>query len=214
MATNPTGTAPSLVDRAKNIILRPKEEWAVIDTEPATVGSIYRNYVCILAAIPAVAMAIGLLVFGVSLFLITWRPPIGYVVSQAVLTYVMALVQVFVLALIIEALAPSFGGQKDRVKALKVAAYSYTPAWIAGILYLVPALGLLVLIAGIYGFYLLYLGLPLLMKSAPDKTVVYLIAIIVAAIVVGIVLGAITTAAMHAFMPVGPTAAASGFSLR
>jgi hypothetical protein len=213
MATNPTGPAPSVVDRARNIITRPKTEWAVIDAEPSTVGSIYRNYVVILAAIPAVAMAIGLLVFGISLFFVTWRPPITYVVSQAILTYIMALVQVFVLALIIEALAPTFGGQKDRVQALKVAAYSYTPAWIAGILYLVPSLGLLVLIAGIYGFYLLYLGLPVLMKTAPDKMVVYLIAIVVAAIVIGLVLGALTAAAMHSFMPIGPTVT-PGYNLR
>jgi hypothetical protein len=224
MATDPTGSAPppppvpphssapsfggahaSLVDRAKNIILRPKEEWAVIAAEPDTVGGLYRNYIVILAAIPVIAMAVGLLLFGINLIVVTVRPSISYVLSQAIVSYVMALIGVYVLALIIEALAPSFGGQKDRVQALKVAAYAYTPAWIAGILYLVPMLGLLVLIAAIYGFYLLYLGLPIVMRSAPDKTVVYLVAIVVAAIVVGIVIAAVTGAVTHTFAPVAAT---------
>lgn len=213
MATNPspTGSGPSLVDRAKNIILQPKTEWPVIAAEPATIGGIYRNYVMILAAIPAVAMAVGLLLFGINLIFVTVRPPIGYVLSQVIMMYVMALVGVYVIALIIEALAPTFGGTKDRVQAFKVAAYSYTPTWVAGILYLMPSLGLLVIIASIYGFYLLYLGLPVVMKSAPDKTVGYLVAIVVAAIVVGLILAAITGAVTHAFMPV---ATAPSFNLR
>lgn len=211
MATNPTGTAPSLVERAKNIILTPKTEWVVIDAEPATIGGLYRNYICILAAIPAIAMAVGLLVFGINLIIVTVRPSIGYVLSQAITSYIMTLIGVFVIALIIEALAPTFGGQKDRVQALKVAAYSYTAAWLAGIVYIVPMLGLLVLIAMIYGFYLMYLGLPIVMKSSPDKTVVYLIAIIVAAVVVYLIIGVVTAAVTHSFAPV---AATPSFSLR
>src|SRR4051812_13476274 len=168
MATDPTGTEPtsppgsttpppplggthaSLVERAKNIITRPKTEWPVIAAEPATVGSLYRNYIMILAAIPVVATALGLLLFGINLIIVTVRPSIGYVLSQAIVSYVMTLIGVFVIALIIEALAPTFGGQKDRVQALKVAAYSYTAAWVAGVVTIVPMLGLLVLLAMIY----------------------------------------------------------------
>lgn len=205
MATNPSGTTRSLTERVKNIILTPKTEWPVIDAEPATIGGLYRNYVAILAAIPAVAMAVGMLLFGISLFFVTVRPSAGYVISNAVLSYILSLVAVFVLALIIEALAPTFGGQKSRIQAFKVAAYSYTPAWAAGILYLLPSLALLVLIASLYSIYLLYLGLPVLMKSARDKTIVYLLAIVAAAIVLGIIVGAITGAVTSSFAPVAPT---------
>ena len=205
MATNPSGTTRSLTERAKNIILRPKTEWPIIDAEPATIGGLYRNYVAILAAIPAVAMAVGMLLFGISLIFVTVRPSAGYVISNAILGYILSLVGVYVLALIIEALAPTFGGQKNRTQAFKLAAYSYTPAWVAGILYLLPSLGILVLIAGIYSFYLLYLGLPILMKSAADKTIVYLLAIVAAAIVLGIIVGAITGAVTSSFAPVAPT---------
>jgi len=224
MATDPTGSAPtpppgsttttppppgagsvSLVDRVRNILTRPKTEWPVIAAEPASVGSLYRNYIVILAAIPVVATALGMLLFGINLIIVTVRPSISYVLSQAIVSYVMTLIGVFVIALIIEALAPTFGGQKDRVQALKVAAYSYTAAWVAGIVTIVPMLGLLVLLAMIYGFYLMYLGLPVVMKSDPDKTAVYLVAIIVAAIIVYFVIGAVTAAVSHSFAPVAPT---------
>lgn len=212
MATNPTGTAPSLVTRAKNIILSPKTEWQVIDGESATVGGLYRNYIMILAAIPALAMAIGLFLFGINLFIVTVRPSTTYIISQAITQYVGSLVGVFVLALIIEALAPSFGGTKSRVQAMKVAAYSYTPAWVAGILLLMPSLALLVMLASLYCLYLLYLGLPLLMKSAPDKKGVYLAAVIVAAIVIGIIVAAVTSAVTRSFLPT-PTLTSPSYTL-
>jgi hypothetical protein len=211
MATNPTGSAPSLVDRARNIVTRPKSEWAVIDAEPSTIGDIYRRYVVILAAIPAVAMAVGLLLFGINLIFVTIRPSAGYILSNAIVQYVMTLVGCYVLALIIEALAPTFGGVKNRTQAFKLAAYSYTPAWIAGIILLMPSLAILVLIASVYGLYLLYLGLPILMKSAADKTAVYFAAIVAAAIVLYIVIGAVTGAVTRNFMPATP--ASAGYSL-
>jgi hypothetical protein len=213
MATKPTGTAPSLVTRAKNIILTPKTEWLVIDAEPATVGSLYKNYIVILAAIPAIALAVGLLLFGINLIVVTVRPPASYVISSAITQYVLALVGVYVLALIIEALAPTFGGTKSRIQALKLAAYCYTPAWVAGILLLMPTLAILVAIASLYSLYLLYLGLPVLMKSSAEKKGAYLAAVIVAAIVLYLVIGAISSAVTRNFMP-GPTLTGpSGYAL-
>jgi hypothetical protein len=211
MATNPTGAAPSLVERAKNIIMKPKSEWAVIDAEPSTIGDIYKGYVVILAAIPAVAMAVGLLVFGINLIIVTVRPSVGYILSNAIMQYLMALVGCYILALMIEALAPTFGGVKNRTQAFKLAAYAYTPYWVAGILLLLPSLALLVLIAGIYSLYLLYVGLPVLMKNAADKTPVYFAAVLVAAIVLGLIIAALTSAVTRSFAPLAPTAA--GYSL-
>jgi hypothetical protein len=198
MATTPNdGRSVPLIERVKNILMSPKTEWPVIDAEPATIGGIYKNYVMILAAIGPVCMLIGLLVIGMPYFTFS----MDYLLAQAVIGYVMALVGCFLLALIIEALAPSFGGTKDRVKAFKVAAYSSTAAWVAGILYLLPLLGFLAILAGLYGLYLLYLGLPVLMKTPADKSLVYTIAIIVAAIVVYLVIAAITSRILMAMMP-------------
>jgi polyferredoxin len=199
MATNPTptGTAPSLVDRAKNMILTPKTEWPVIDAEPATIGGIYRNYVVVLAAIGPIAMAIGLLLMGSGFF----RFPIGFIIGQAVLSYLLSLLGVYVLALIIEALAPTFGGTKDRLAAFKLAAYSMTAVWLAGIVLIVPLLGILALVGLIYTLYLLWIGLPVMMKSPADKTAGYAISAIVAYIVVYFVISMIASRIMWAVMP-------------
>ena len=183
MATQPTGTPnASLADRAKNIIMQPRAEWPRIDAEPDTIGGIYKRYVIILAAIGPVAGLIGMLAFGVRVLGFTYRPPVGSAIATAVVQYLLSLASVYILALIIEALAPTFGGTKDRVKAFKVAAYSMTAAWLAGIFAIIPNLAWLGLV-GLYSFYLLYLGLPVLMKVSQDKAVGYWVAAVLTAIV-------------------------------
>jgi hypothetical protein len=172
----------------------PKSEWARIDSEPATIGGIYTSYVVILAAIGPIAGLIGQQVIGYSAMGISFKPPIGFSVATAVLGYVMALVSVYVSALVIDALAPSFGGTKNKVKAFQVAAYSATAAWLAGIFQIVPMLAMLAIL-GLYSLYLLYLGLPRLMRVADDKAVGYTVVVIVVQIVlyfcVALVVGAL-----------------------
>jgi Yip1 domain len=200
MATNPTGGTTSLVERVRNILMTPKTEWPRIDAEPATIGGIYTSYVMILAAIPPVAGAIGLLLFGFSMLGISYRPTPQFVIGSAVVQYLLSLVGIYVLAMIVEALAPTFGGVKDRVKAFKVCAYASTAGWVAGIFGIIPQLGWLALIGGLYGLYLLYLGLPVLMKVAADKSVGYILAVIVAAIVLYVVVGMIAASLIGAFV--------------
>lgn len=200
-APTPTG-GKSLVERAKDVVLKPKEEWPVIDAEPATVASIFTNYVLILAAIGPIAGLIGAQVFGYSGFGITYKPPIGYSIAMALVTYAMTLASVYVLALIIDALAPTFGGTKDQVKAFKVAAYSMTAAWLAGIFGIIPQLAILGIV-GLYSFYLLYLGLPRLMRVAEDKALGYTVLVIVAAIVLWLVIGIIVAALVGSFFSLG-----------
>lgn len=195
MATNPTGGAHApLIQRVKNILTTPATEWPVIDSEPATIGSIYKNYVVILAAIPPVCLLIGLFLLGGGYL------PINFLLGQAVLTYLLSLVGVYILALIIEALAPTFGGTKDRLKAFKVAAYASTAAWVVGIFYLLPFLVVLGIVGGLYSLYLLYLGLPVLMKTPADKSIVYTVAIVVAAIVINILIGVITSRILYGML--------------
>jgi len=112
---------------------------------------------------------------------------------------------VFVMAFIIDALAPSFGAQKSQIQALKLTVYSYTATWVAGILSIVPILGILAALAGLYGLYIMYLGLPKLMKSPADKTVGYFVVSIVVAIVVNIIIGVIV-GAVTAMMMMGAIA--------
>jgi hypothetical protein len=98
----------------------------------------------------------------------------------------------YVLALIVDALAPTFGGQKNNIQAFKVVVYAYTASWIAGVAQIVPGLGLLLMIAGgIYSIYLMYLGLPQTMKCPPEKAAGYTAVIVIVAIVVGAVIGVV-----------------------
>jgi hypothetical protein len=179
----------ALVDRVKNILLTPRTEWEVIDAEPTTVADLYKGYIMPLAAIGPVAQAIGSTVFGHTIpFLGSYRTPIGTAIGGAIVSYVLTLVGVFVLALIIDALAPTFDGTKNQIQALKVAAYSSTASWVAGIFGLIPALGLLMILA-VYSLYLLYLGLPVLMKSPKEKALGYTVVIIIAGIVLFMAIG-------------------------
>jgi Yip1 domain/zinc-ribbon domain len=179
-----------LIARVKAILLTPATEWEVIEREPTTAADIYSGYVAPLAAIGAIAAFIGLSLIGIGGFL---RVGVVTGLVQAILTYLFAFVVVFVVAWLVDALAPTFNGQRDPLRALKVTAYSYTPAWIAGIINLVPALGILGLLASLYGLYLLYLGLPVLMRCPKDKALPYTIVIVLCAIVIGGVLAALTT---------------------
>lgn len=186
----PTPGSSSLVDRAKAIILKPREEWPRIDAEPATISGLFAGYALILAAIPPLAGLIGGLVFGYGALGVYFRPSIGSAISMAIVQYVLSLVGVAVIAFIIDFLAPKFDGTSNRVQAFKVAVYAYTASWLAGIFALIPALSVLTLL-GLYSLYLLYTGLPLLMKSPREKAGSYTAVTVIAAIVVSLVIGAI-----------------------
>jgi hypothetical protein len=179
-----------IITRAKSILLTPRTEWPVIAAEPDTVGGLYSGYIVILAAIPAIVRFISSTLIGVSVpFLGSYRLPITVGLTTAVLTYVLALVGTFIVALIVEALAPSFNAEKNRVQALKTVAYAYTASWVAAIIGIIPGLGLLAALAGaVYGIYLLNMGLPYTMKCPPDKAVGYTAVTIIVAIIVAVLL--------------------------
>ena len=182
----------SIVERAKNICLSPTTEWPIIAGEPTSTGALISGYVAPLAAIGAVAGFIGGSIIGRTLpYLGTYRVPFFSGLVLAVFTFCMAIVGVFVLSLIINALAPTFGGEQNSGQALKVAVYSYTPAWIAGVLQIVPLLGIFAIFAAIYALYLLYLGLPRLMKCPAEKSVAYTAVVVVCAVVLSVVIAAI-----------------------
>ena len=181
----------NLVERVKRILLSPRTEWEVIDAEQTTPAELYTRYILPLAAIGPIAQLIGYSVFGVTLpFVGTYRVPIGSAITQAIVSYLLTLAGTYVLALVIDALAPTFNGQRSQIQALKLAAYSLTASWVAGIFALIPGLRILTLL-GLYSLYLLYLGLPVLMKTPREKAMGYTVVVIIAAIVLSLVIGAI-----------------------
>jgi hypothetical protein len=182
-----------LIARVKAILLTPKTEWPVIATEEASVGGLYKNYIIWLSGISALAsfLSISLLNRAMMMF-----GGFGFGLARgltwAILNWAMTLLYVWLFAWLIDALAPTFGGQKNRVQALKVTAYAFTAAWVASIAVILPLLGGLIMLAGaIYGVYLLYLGLPHTMKCPPEKAVGYTAVAIVIAIVAGWILFAV-----------------------
>jgi hypothetical protein len=168
-----------IVGRAKNMITSPKTEWLVVAAEEPNIPQMFREYVLPLALIPAIAHIIGLGLVGrgmVSSF--------ASGIAMGLIQFIAAFVGVYLSAFVVDFLAPRFASQKSIGRAVQLVAYSYTPAWVAGILYVIPLLGVLVILASIYGLYLMYLGLPHTMKTPQDKVLVYLVVAVVAVIVI------------------------------
>jgi Yip1 domain len=182
-----------LIERAQAILLKPKETWPVIAAEPSDAATIYRRYLVFLAAIPAVAGFIGLTLIGVSGFGYRYRLPIMNGLVQMVVGYLLSLAMVYVLALIVNALAPTFGGTKDPIAALKLVAYGSTASFVAGIFNLLPALAFVGLLGALYSIYLVYAGIAALMRCPPDKAGGYTTVVIICALLAGVVLVGVTS---------------------
>jgi Yip1-like protein len=173
----------NLVERVKHLLLSPKTEWGVIEAEPTRPAALYTGYVIPLAAIGPVAQAIGSTTFGVAVPVLgTYRVPLGSAITTAIMTFILMLIGTYLLALIIDGLAPTFSVQRNQIQALKLAAYSSTAAWLAGVFALIPVLRPFQIL-GLYSLYLLYVGLPILMKPPRDKAMGYTVAASFAAMV-------------------------------
>lgn len=184
----------NIFERAKNILVSPKSEWEVIKNEQSTVADLFTKYALILALIPVVAGFIGQSLIGISLGPFgSFKVPILNGLIYAVLYYILTLAGIYLVAFIVDALAPSFGAEKDMVSSLKVVVYSYTAAWVAGIFQIIPVLAILGIL-GLYSLYLLYLGLNIVKGSPSDKVLGYTVVVVVITIVVYFIIGAIVGA--------------------
>jgi hypothetical protein len=184
--------APGLIQRVRDILTQPSPTWGIIAAEPASIKSLYLGYVMPLAAIGPVAAAIGTLIFGSTSF--------TEVILGAVLGYVLSLVMVYVLALLVDVLAPAFGGQRSMIQAFKLVAYANTAGWVAAVLNIVPAISILAIAGALYGLYLMFLGLPRLMKSPSAKSLPYMIVVailnFIAALLVGFLVSLVLAPAL------------------
>lgn len=179
----------SLIDRVKAILLQPRATWAAIAQESTDARQLYAGYLVWLAAIPAVCGFIGLSVFGMGFLGVAVRVPLLTGLVDMVVSWVLSLAGVYVLALIVDALAPRFGGVRSPIQALRLTVYASTAALVGGVFSLLPVLAMLGLLAALYSIYLFYTGLPVLMKNPPEKSLAYTAVVVLAAIVVGLVIG-------------------------
>lgn len=156
----------NLVDRVKKIMLTPKAEWTVIHVEKMSVQEIYVQYLVLLAALPAAGQLLSVGRFG----------GFGYALRMAIITYLASLVGAYVSSFVVDNLATNFASTRSMNNAFKLVAYGMTPGLIAGVLAFLPGIGTLASLAGaVYGIYLFYLGLPVLMNTPQDKVVPYMI---------------------------------------
>jgi hypothetical protein len=154
-----------LIERAKAIMLTPRSEWLVIEHEPAALTDLFGPYVAGLAAIPAICRFIGHSLIG-------GYEPLLPGLLRTLIAYAATFTVVYVIAGVIDLLARRFGTEKDFPAALKLSIYSHTPVWLAGIFLLIPGLNFLMLL-GLYGAYLLWVGLPPLMRVEKERAFAY-----------------------------------------
>lgn len=180
--------------RVKNLIVSPKTEWEQISREENDIRTIALKYLIVLALIPAVCTFIGYSVFGYKI------PLMGYVGSslsmafrQALVSYISSLAGAALAAVVINLLAPSFSSQQNGGRAFALVVYSYVPMYVAGVLTIIPSLAPITIIAGLYGLYLLYLGLPVMMQTPGEKHTSYFVVSLIVMIVASVVLSMILT---------------------
>jgi Yip1-like protein len=179
------------IERIWSVVFSPKSEWALIESEPTSVGQLYAGYVVPLAGFAALMSFIRMSIVGVSLPSGTLRTPLSSGLVSSMVTFILGLLGLFLVGLIINMLARTFAGRDDPRQALKTAAYALTPAWLGTALTFLPLGTLLQLAAGVYGFYVLYLGLPVMMHTPRDRVGGYTTAIVVCTVLLGILFAAV-----------------------
>lgn len=200
----------NVVDRAKNILITPKNEWVVVDRETNPPGTIVTGYILPMLSIGAIATFIGQGLIGRSLgFMGQTTANVKSGLIGAILYVVLTLATVFIVAAAVDALAQSFGSEKNWKKSFQLAAYSLTPAYVGAIFLLFPALNIIAILCTIYSVYPLYTGIPVMKKTAIDKQVAYLAVIILITVVAVILVGVIQTEIIKSFNR--PTFGLGGF---
>lgn len=189
----------SVIARTKNLLLQPRAEWRRIDEEPAGIGRTVARTLLPLAAIPAVCSAIGLCLVGIRGGGAAVTLPWSVGALQALALYLLAVAGLAVVAIITTLVAPTFGGRAERTRGFKLAVHGATAALVGGIFLLVPPLAPLALLAALYSAYLVFTGLPVIMRCAPKRCVPYTAVVVLA----GAVVGLLGSSAMTHFLSVG-----------
>ena len=191
-----------LVARVRGMLLEPRREWPLVAAETTAPADIYLHYVAPLAAVGAIASSLGAWLVGIPAVPYgNIRLGPGAALAGALLHLALQFATVFVVALIVNALAPTFGGRKDSRRALQVTAYSFTPAWVAAALTILPTLGAIASLLGLYGLYLLYTGLPVLMQANRDRTLGYTVVIVICTVAISFAIAIASGLLLGVLMP-------------
>ncbi|MCB9014817.1 MAG: YIP1 family protein [Lentimicrobiaceae bacterium] len=189
----------NLIQRVINILTKPKQEWAAIANEEPNTMKLIGGYALILALIPALSSFIKYGVIGFTFMGYTSRS-IASGIQTGLIQFLSAIVGVYLLAWVIDMLAPTFDSQKNFGRSLQLAVYSSTPQWVAGILLLIgTGFSVLIMLIGLYAIYLLAVGMPIIKSTPKEKVVGYVVLTIVAMIVIGLLMALVFGAVMGIF---------------
>jgi hypothetical protein len=182
----------NLPERVKNILMTPRSEWAAVAREFTEPAFLFVRYVAVLALVPALAGFIGQSLVGVKVSVGTFREPVLSGLAHAAIGYLLSFVIVYVVALAIDLLAAPFGGRSNFMNALKLSVYAHTPVWLAGIFLLMPGLRFLTILS-LYGGYLLWTGLPVLLDVPRARVPAFVAAILAIAVALTLLLALATS---------------------
>ncbi|MCD6118038.1 YIP1 family protein [bacterium] len=192
----------AIIERIKAIVLKPKQTWEEIAAEQTTPQDLMKNYVFIFAALPAVATFLGRWIIGIQIpFAGVYHFSFGASLVASITNYVITVASIWILAKILFVLGTKFGSNGDEAACFKMAVYSYFPYLAAGVLLIIPSLSVLVYLAGLYGLYLMYVGLPIIMETPEEKTIPFMVVIVVAVILVSVIASSIIGVILGAFGP-------------
>ena len=172
-----------IVNQAKDLVFNPKGAMEKLKDEKVETKDIV-----IYLAIVGIPTFLGVLL-GYGFF---WWGGfgglIGYAFALAIITYILSIIGIVVFGFILNALAKNFKTKENKMQAMKLVSYAATPWLLLGILNIFPGFGFISLVGGLYGLYILYLGIPILMGTPKEQQMPYFI---VGLIVYIVVMGAI-----------------------
>lgn len=183
-----------VVVRAKTLLKNPAATWPEIAAEGSNWRPTFTGYAMPLAAIGPICALIGSQIFGYGALGISFRPPLLTAIGSALASYILSLAGLFLMAFVANFFSPKFGGRDDWGSAFRLVAYAMTASWIGGVFGLIPALGILSLIASLYSIYLLYRGAPAMMSVPADKSAGYTAVTVIAGIIVSFVISFLAAA--------------------
>jgi hypothetical protein len=194
----------SIVQRAKNIIVKPTDEWNVIASEPATISGLFTGYAMPLALIPLVATILFTGLLGISaadmMGLGSGMPlDLMTIAGMAVVGFILSLVTLYIMGTVVKLVSPSFNGTSDKVQAMKLMTYAGTPTGVVALVSWIPFLGALLSFAAIvYVVYLIYLGLHPLLGVPKEKIAGFTVVIVLVYVVLALVISGVVAGLLYA----------------
>ncbi len=177
-----------IIGIAKDVLLNPKGCWEQLKARQETIADIYKNFLIPIMVVVTICSFIGKTFVGISVpFVGTWKAPFMSALGGSIVFFVLQLAGIYVAAMVLEYIAKKFDVTVSRVDAFKLMSYALVPSYLAGMLMIIPALGILGFILGIYALYVYYCGIPVMLGIPQDRQMSFFWISFIAFVVIGVV---------------------------